>query len=70
MSRLPGRDALEAELDTSQSGTPLEPKGSLGSSADRRTEAAADPGGADPRPVRPEIGSTHSEKPLSEKHSE
>lgn len=26
MSRLPGRDALEAELDTAQSGTPLEPK--------------------------------------------
>ena len=26
MSRLPGRDALESELDTAQSATPLEPK--------------------------------------------
>ena len=26
MSRLPGREALEAELDTAQSAAPLEPK--------------------------------------------
>jgi hypothetical protein len=26
MNRLPGRDALEAELDTAQSAAPLEPK--------------------------------------------